>query len=333
MSTNQDTSGSSKKHGRDPLLVNKIAGGILSAALAFWLATHLASVLTGKEAPKTAEIQVAATQKAPPPEQVAPVVGLIRTADVKKGQSFVQQQCSACHSVAQGGKNGVGPNLYGVMGAPMFAKAGYTFSSAAKKKAHGDWTYHKMNLWLHDPQDYVPGTRMGYPGIKNVHQRADVIAYLRTLAKSPIPLPKKGAAETATAATGASASDPLAHAGAPVIKTLYATASVSKGKSFFEQQCAACHSANKGGANGVGPNLYGVLQDKMFAKSGYSFSGAAKKAAQGNWTPHEMNEWLYDPQKAVPGTRMGYPGIKNNQTRADVIAYLNSLSDHPAKLP
>jgi cytochrome c len=324
MDTRQNTSDSSRKGGRDPLLLNKIAGGILTG-----------SVLTGTEAPKKAEIKIASNTPQPQGEQVAPVVGLIRDADVKKGQAFVQQQCSACHSVNQGGANGVGPNLYGVMGAPMFAKAGYSFSGAAKKKAHGNWTYHKMNLWLHDPQDYVPGTRMSYPGIKNVHQRADVIAYLRTLAKTPIPLPKKGASETASAGGGksAGASGPLASAGAPVIKTLYAKASVAKGKSFFGQQCAACHSANKGGANGVGPNLYGVLDDKMFAKSGYSFSSAAKKAAQGKWTPHEMNEWLYDPQKAVPGTRMGYPGIRNNQTRADVIAYLNSLSDHPAKLP
>ncbi|GAA5266224.1 cytochrome c [Acidiphilium sp. MT5] len=310
---------------RDPLLFNKIAGGVLSAGLVLWIGVHIADFLTASKAPPKPVVAAAST--APAAAAAIPSInGLILKADVKKGAAFVQQQCSACHSVNQGGANGVGPNLYGVMGAPMFAHAGYHFSSAVEKVAKGNWGYQKMNEWLLDPQTFASGTRMGYPGIKNDVQRADVIAYLRTLSANPIPLPS-ATASVASAAPAASVGD-----GAPSIKPLYASAVISKGQSFFEQQCSACHSINKGGAAGVGPNLYGVLQGPMFAHPGYSFSGAVKKIAAGNWTPHKMNDWLYNPMKDAPGTRMGYPGIKNNQVRADVIAYLNAQSDKPDTL-
>ncbi len=325
---NPHANGSSGKR-RDPLLLNKIAGGILSAGLVFWIATHAAGIISGKDAPKKPVIATAATATAPAGGGVPSIDGLIVKADVSKGASFVAQQCAACHSVNSGGANGVGPNLYGVMNDKMFAKAGYDFSSAAKAKASGVWTYQKMNEWLDDPQKDVPGTRMGYTGIKNDQMRADTIAYLRTLSTSPIPLPKPGAG--GTVATAAAAAAGLS-SGAPSIKPLLASAVVAKGESFFQQQCSACHSINSGGANGVGPNLYGVVGSPMFAKAGYSFSGAVKKAAHGKWTPHELNEWLYNPMKDIPGTHMAYPGIKNNQVRADVVAYLNAQSASPASL-
>lgn len=325
---NEQTQGHGKE-GRDPLLLNKIAGGILAAGLVFWIATHIAMFFTNHEAPKKPVIAIAgvgATKAAT--SGVPSIDGLIAKADVKKGMSFVQQQCSACHTFTKGGANGVGPNLYGVVGGPMFAKAGYSFSSAAKKKAKGNWTYQKLNVWLFDPQTDVPGTRMSYTGIKNKVVRADAIAYLRTLSPSPVLLPKPGAgAAKATPAAAAAGS------GAPSIKALYAKAVIAKGLSFFQQQCTACHTIAKGGPNGVGPNLYGVATGPMFAKPGFAFSGAVKKIAKGKWAPHKLNEWLFAPMKDAPGTHMAYPGIKNNQVRADVIAYLNSQSANPAKLP
>lgn len=316
------------KKRRDPLLLNKVAGGILSAGLVFWIATHAAGFISGKDVPKKPVIATATTAPAAG-GGVPSIDGLIVKADVKKGAAFVGQQCAACHSVNKGGAAGVGPNLYGVMNDKMFSKAGYSFSSSVKSKAAGPWTYQEMNEWLDNPQKFAPGTRMGYTGIKNNVQRANVIDYLRTLSSHPIPLPKPGsggAGATPAAATVATGS------GAPSIKPLLAAAVVAKGQNFFQQQCSACHSINSGGANGVGPNLYGVVGGPMFAKAGYSFSGAVKKIAHGNWTPHQLNEWLYAPMKDAPGTHMAYPGIKNNQVRADVIAYLNAQSAHPAPL-
>jgi cytochrome c len=314
---------------RDPLLLNKIAGGILSAGLVFWIATHAAGVISGSDAPKKPVIATATATAAPAGGGIPSINGLIVKADVTKGQQFVAQQCAACHSVNSGGANGVGPNLYGVMNDKMFAKAGYDFSSAAKAKASGVWTYQKMNEWLDDPQKDVPGTRMGYTGIKNNTVRADTIAYLRTLSTSPPPLPTAGSGGAAPAAAGTTA---VAGSGAPSIKPLLASAVVAKGQSFFQQQCSTCHSINSGGANGVGPNLYGVVGGPMFKKAGYSFSDAVKTDAGGKWTPHALNEWLYNPMKDVPGTHMAYPGIKSNQTRADVIAYLNAQSASPTAL-
>ncbi|MDD2876117.1 MAG: c-type cytochrome [Acidiphilium sp.] len=318
-----------KKH-RDPLLLNKIAGGILSAGLVAWIVIQAPGILSGKDAAEhKAEMAKMAAASAPATGGIPSIDPLIIKGDVEKGEHFVAQQCAACHTLTKGGANGVGPNLYGVMNAKMFAKPGFDFSSAVKAKASGVWTYQKMNEWLDDPQTFAPGTHMPYAGIKNDAVRADTIAYLRTLSSTPIPLPTpgEGAAATPAAATAGLNSD------APSIKALYASAVVTKGQSFFEQQCSACHTVTKGGANGVGPNLYGVVGGPMFSAPGYSFTDAVKKAAEGKWTPHELNEWLDDPMKAVPGTRMAYPGIKNNQVRADVIDYLNSQSASPVKLP
>ncbi|MGC9270499.1 c-type cytochrome [Acidiphilium sp.] len=316
------------KKRRDPLLLNKIAGGILSAGLVVWIVVQAPGILSGKDAAKhKAEMAKEAAVAAPAVSGIPSIDPLIIKADVAKGAAFVGQQCAACHTVTKGGANGVGPNLYGVMNDKMFAAPGYAFSTAVKSKASGVWTYQKMNEWLDDPQTFAPGTRMGYTGIKNDVQRADTIAYLRTLSTDPIPLPKPGQGATAAVATMGPSS------GAPSIAPLYASAVLAKGQSFFEQQCSACHSINSGGANGVGPNLYGVVGAPMFAKAGYTFSGAVKKVAHGDWTPHALNEWLYDPMKDVPGTHMAYPGIKNNQIRADVIDYLNAQSASPIKLP
>ncbi|HQT68177.1 MAG: hypothetical protein B7Z78_00025 [Rhodospirillales bacterium 20-60-12] len=306
----------SSKAGRDPLLLNKVLGFALAAGLVVWVGTHFHDYIGPQEPHKMSHMITLASEQAA--SAVPEISSLIATADVSKGQAFVQQQCSACHSLTPGGANGIGPNLYGVMGAPRFQKAGYNFSSAVKAHSNGTWDYEDMGAWLYDPKAYAAGTRMGYPGIKSTQTRADVVAYLRTLAATPIALPAAGAG---------------AAPGVPSIAKLYATADISAGQAFVQQQCQACHSLNKGGAAGVGPNLYGVVGAKMFATPGYNYSSAVQAKATGNWTPHELNAWLYAPTTYAPGTRMGYPGIKPNQMRANVIAYLNSLSDSPAKLP
>lgn len=332
------------KAGKDGLLINKIMAGILTAGIVFWGVNRIASVVVPDDAPKTAAIKIAgmATASAPAapagPESVVP---LIATADVSKGMAFVQQQCSACHTLNQGGAAGVGPNLYGVMGGPMFAGAGFSYSAAVKGKASGNWDYTKMGDWLAAPASFAPGTAMGYPGIKNTQTRADVVAYLRTLSASPLALPtadevKAATANAAPAATATAAAAPgsaPAPAAGPSIDTMFAKADISKGEALVQQQCSACHSLNKGGANGVGPNLYGVVGAKMFASAGFNYSAAVKSKANGTWNADNLSDWLLSPAGFAPGTMMGYPGIKNDQTRADVIAYLNKNSDSPIKLP
>ena len=189
---------------------------------------------------------------------------LLASADVAKGQAFVQEQCAACHTFTQGGANGVGPNLYGVLGGPMFAKAGFTYSDAAKAKAKGNWDYEKMNAWLADPADSSRAPPCPMPGIKNTQTRADVIAYLRTLAATPLPLPS--AAQVKAASAPAAAAPAGGTGGAPSgIAPLFAHADLAKGQALVQEQCAACHSFTKGGPTIVGPNLYGIVGAKMFS--------------------------------------------------------------------
>ena len=82
----------------------------------------------------------------------------------------------------------MGPNLYGTVGTARGHTEGFSYSAALKGKA-GNWTYDDLNAWLAKPTAYAPGTRMTFAGIKSAEQRADVIAYLRTLSKTPVPLP------------------------------------------------------------------------------------------------------------------------------------------------
>jgi len=113
---------------------------------------------------------------------------------------------------------------------------------------------------------------------------------------------------------------------------LLAKADPAAGEAYTKKICVACHSFNKGGHPGVGPNLYGVVGLPHGHEEGYAYS-AALKAHQGPWTFDELNQWLDSPATYAPGTKMAFPGIKGAQDRADVIAYLNKNSDNPEPIP
>ena len=127
---------------------------------------------------------------APAPAANASIEARLVSADPKAGQADTMKLgCVACHSYNEGGKNGVGPNMWGVVGGPVAGRPdGYTYSAALKAKG-GDWTYDEMDKWLTAPMKYVPGTKMTFAGVADPKQRADIISYLRTLSNSPVPLP------------------------------------------------------------------------------------------------------------------------------------------------
>ncbi|WP_375270532.1 c-type cytochrome [Sphingomonas sp.] len=113
-----------------------------------------------------------------------------------------------------------------------------------------------------------------------------------------------------------------AEAKAVPIASLLPTADPAKGAEVFKK-CAACHTINQGGANGVGPNLYATLGEGIAqGKGGYAFSDALKSVG-GNWDFERMNAWLTSPRKFANGTKMTFAGLSNPEDRANVIAYLN----------
>ena len=114
------------------------------------------------------------------------------------------------------------------------------------------------------------------------------------------------------------------------IKPLLASASIDDGAKVFKK-CAACHSIDKGGANKIGPALWGVVNRKIGGVQGFKYSTAMAKYGK-NWSFEELNGFLHKPMKYMKGTKMGFIGLKKDKDRANVIAYMNSKSDAPAPL-
>lgn len=122
------------------------------------------------------------------------------------------------------------------------------------------------------------------------------------------------------AAAGAAA----APAGPGDITELLKTADVAMGQKV-SRACAACHSFDKGGANKVGPNLFGIVGAKHAHAAGFAYSDVLKGMASKPWTEDELNHFLYDPKGYAKGTKMAFAGVKKDADRAALIAYLKTL--------
>lgn len=132
---------------------------------------------------------------------------LLASADVAAGEK-VFAKCAACHTIAAGGANGIGPNLHEIVGDKTAeGRGGFAFSDALKKKG-GTWTFDALNAWLTSPREYAPGTKMTFAGLGNPVDRANLIAWLNTQG-SNLPLP---AADAAPAAGGDNAAAPADNA-------------------------------------------------------------------------------------------------------------------------
>jgi cytochrome c len=114
-----------------------------------------------------------------------------------------------------------------------------------------------------------------------------------------------------------------AAAAGPGLNTLLASADLAAGEKVFAK-CAACHTVNSGGANGIGPNLFGTVGEPVGqGKGGFAFSDALKSKG-GNWTFEQLDHWLTSPREFAPGTKMTFAGLGNPADRANLIAWLNS---------
>ncbi|OBZ96967.1 cytochrome C [Pararhizobium polonicum] len=137
------------------------------------------------------------------------------------------------------------------------------------------------------------------------------------------------------AAEGASEAGGDAQAEVEVdIKPLLAAADATAGATVFKK-CASCHTAEKGGPNKVGPNLWGVVERPIASHEGFSYSAGMKTFAEANktWTYDHLSFFVEAPKKHVPGTAMGFAGVKKPDERANLIAWLREQSDSPVALP
>jgi cytochrome c len=155
----------------------------------------------------------AAPAEAAPEVAAVPIAVLLASADAAAGEG-VFKKCASCHSIEKGGPNKVGPDLWGIVERPIASHEGFSYSAAMTEFSKGGtekWTFEHLNAFLTAPKQHIPGTAMGFAGIKKDDERANLILYMHTQADSPVPLPSPDAASAAPAdAAAAPAEAPAA---------------------------------------------------------------------------------------------------------------------------
>jgi cytochrome c len=173
---------------------NKVIGAILVALLVIKVVDISGNALLHAKTPAKHAYPVAGITPAKPGAatvmkkavQPAAVGPMLATADAAAGAKSARK-CAICHSFKKGGPNKVGPALWGVVG-KQIASAKYSYSSTFKG-LKGNWDYETLSKFLANPRGFAPGTKMAFAGLKKDAERASVIAYMRTLADNPVPLP------------------------------------------------------------------------------------------------------------------------------------------------
>jgi cytochrome c len=175
------------------LEANKVFAAVLTAGVVFMVSGVIGGAIVSPRRLETTAIQVAtpepAAAAAPAAPTLEPIGPLLAAANADTGRQLAQRACASCHNFAQGGPNGVGPNLWGIVNRDHAAVEGFNYSAANRALAGKPWDYESLNAFIARPSAAMPGTRMAYAGMSSTSQRADVIAFLRTLSPEPAPLP------------------------------------------------------------------------------------------------------------------------------------------------
>ncbi|MBX3495044.1 MAG: cytochrome c family protein [Parvibaculum sp.] len=176
----------------DSFELNKIAGAVLASILVILgVATLTDFLYAPKEANPQAYAVAALEDGAAGPgaavvEEEVPLATLLAAADPARGERLARQ-CAACHTFDEGGKAGIGPNLYKTVGGPHAHDPNFNYSTAMKETG-GNWNFEALDAFIANPRAAVPGTIMSFAGLRRAEQRADLIVYLNTLG-SNVPLP------------------------------------------------------------------------------------------------------------------------------------------------
>lgn len=172
---------------------NTVAGCVLASALFAMVVGKVSNAVVHPH--KLDKPAIAVSEEAPstataaaPAADLPPIGPELAKANVEAGKAIFQKQCFTCHTTDKGGANKVGPNLWEVVGRKKASHEGFSYSSAMQAKG-GEWTYEDINHLIFKPTAYVKGTKMAFAGLPKVQERADVIAYLRSMAATPAPLP------------------------------------------------------------------------------------------------------------------------------------------------
>jgi cytochrome c len=210
---------------------NTIAGWVLGAGIVFLGATLVTHEVFKAESLPANQFGYPVngaeeTESSGPAEQ--PIAFYLQTADAARGERQFAK-CAGCHTINQGGANGTGPNLHGVMGEQVATgHGGFAFSDALRGKG-GTWDWDRMSEWLTSPRTFAPGTRMTFGGLANPQERADLLLYLNsqgghlTVPPPPAAAPAggnesgnaSGGNEAAPAGNAANAAAPAGNAAAP----------------------------------------------------------------------------------------------------------------------
>jgi len=195
------------------LNVNKIMGAGLATAFVILVVQQVSGAIYAPKMPEKMGYFVDAPEEAAggAEAELAPDWGtVLPVADLAAGEAAFAR-CVACHTINSGGANGIGPNLYGVVGGPVMHAAGFAYSDALRSHAAEapTWGYDELDQFITAPQRYVPGTKMSFAGLRDTQTRVNLIAYLRTQgstgyavpAPDPTRQPGAGAAPTGEPAT------------------------------------------------------------------------------------------------------------------------------------
>ncbi len=210
--------------------------------------------------------------------------------DAVKGKKLAKK-CAVCHTLTEGGKNRLGPNLFNILGNPAGNVKGYKYSEAMKSSGI-TWDQSTFLDFIAKPKKVVKGTKMSFSGLKKATQRTDLLAYFETLRSGDSVQGLIGNAED--------------------------------GKMVAVKHCNVCHTFEKGGKVIFGPNLFGIAGKPAASVEGYKYSDALKASGL-TWTDVNIVGFVANPEQFLPGTTARFPGLKSAKDKADILAYMKTM--------